>query len=60
MAVIRIVCILLPLAGIFIAIQFWLFRQADRADETLFFSFAGIFVNIILLPLFLFARAVFL
>jgi hypothetical protein len=54
---VRIICLLLPLLGFFIAIGFWMAKKNERADEALFFSFIGIFVSIvILLPLFLFFR----
>lgn len=60
MIALRIICLFLPLPGFILAILFWAFRQEDRADDLLFFSFVGIFVNaIILLPLFLIGRALF-
>lgn len=54
---VRIICLLLPLVGFLIAIAFWITKKDEKADETLFFSFIGIFVSIvILLPLFLLFR----
>lgn len=53
----RIICLLLPLIGFFIALGLKLFRKDDRAEEALFFSFVGIFISIVvLLPLWLFFR----
>lgn len=60
MAVVRIICLLFPFIGLIIAIKLWLFKQDNRADEALFFSFLGIFVNVfLLLPVFLVVRAFF-
>jgi hypothetical protein len=56
--IMRIICLLFPIpVGFFVAIGLWIFKQDERADEALFFSFIGIFVSIvILLPLFLLLR----
>lgn len=55
--IIRILCLLLPLLGFFIAFALKLFRKDDRADEAIFLSFIGIFVSIVvLLPLWLLFR----
>lgn len=55
----RIFCLIVPVAGFFIAIGLWLFKKPDLADEVLFFSFAGIFVFIVvIIPLILLLRFV--
>ena len=55
----RVICVLIPLLGFFIAIGLLAFKKSDRADEALFFSFIGVFVFfVILVPLFLFLRFV--
>ena len=53
--------ILFPIVGLFIAIGCWIIGKSERADKVLFLSFAGIWVNIlILLPAALILRAAFL
>jgi len=60
MRLLRIVCLLFPIIGIFVAIGFWLAKKPVRADELLFLCFVGIFVNIILaLPAILIIRAIY-
>jgi hypothetical protein len=59
MIVLRIIALLFPLVGFIIAIILWLCKQENRADELLFFSFVGIFVNIALGLVFLLAQVIF-
>ena len=56
--VLKIICILFPFIGFFIAIGAWLFKKEEAADELIFFCIVGILVNIfVFLPLGLLVRA---
>jgi hypothetical protein len=56
--VLKIICILSPLIGFFIAIGSWLFKKEEAADELIFFCIVGILINIfVFLPLGLLIRA---
>ena len=56
----RILCILLPLPGFFLAIALWIGGRNKAADDSLFFCFLGILANIlVILPLYLLYNAFF-
>jgi len=58
--VLKIICIVFPFIGFFIAIGSWLFKKEEAADELIFFCVVGIFVNIfVFLPLGFIIRAFF-
>jgi hypothetical protein len=47
----RIVCIILPVAGFVIACILWLSKKEELAEKVLFYSLLGILVNIIMFPI---------
>lgn len=60
MKALRIICLIFPLIGFFIAISCWLVKKGEVADELLFISFAGLLLNLVAIPVLLLVIRAFL